>query len=115
MSSQKFRAWNGRAYIYGGFSIHATGKVITTPLIHVDGDLIVEQCLPIPGVDIYEGDLIQVDEFLWEILPIGTLTTDGEFGFSCKRKGSKHIYLVDKSIYGGKVVGHIHQNQKLLK
>lgn len=36
----KFRAWNGRAMEYGGFSIHATGKIvdIVEPLTFIKED-----------------------------------------------------------------------------
>ncbi len=32
MRELKFRAWNGKAMEYGGFSIHATGRVRPDPL-----------------------------------------------------------------------------------
>lgn len=66
MREFKFRAWNGYGMEYGGFSIHATGKVlICKGLTKVRPDSPVMQCTELKdcnGRDIYEGDIIQMNK-----------------------------------------------------
>lgn len=66
MSRYKFRAWNGSAMVYGGFSIHATGSVKVSPEEHALSGVTKESPImqftgkPISrGEDIYEGDILK--------------------------------------------------------
>lgn len=57
MKEMKFRAWNGCAMEYGGFSVHATGKIEATELTNVTEESPLMQ---------YTGRKIKNDEELWE-------------------------------------------------
>lgn len=86
MRQIKFRAWNGTAMEYGGFSIHATGVMYSSSrLSKADADSPIMQYtgLKNKGVDIYEGDLRQwsfegIDR-IYEVYYNELLT-----GFRCK-------------------------------
>jgi hypothetical protein len=78
----KFRAWNGESMEYGGFDIHATGKIVNilSPLSRLTESSPLMQFTGMQdsnGKDIYEGDLLECDndderfvvEVCWEEAP----------------------------------------------
>lgn len=69
MRDIKFRAWNGQSMEYGGFVIHAMGKIQITagPLTDVTEGSPIMQYTGLKdknGVGIYEGDI------LWSVNPV---------------------------------------------
>jgi len=113
MEKNKFRAWNniGQTMHYGGFSIHASGKLIVECFISCAAeDLVVEQFLnrrDVNGVDIYVGDIVDHVVFkTHEIISLEqfykvTLTEIGEYGW---RGDGKSL--------GFMVLGNIHTGWK---
>lgn len=65
MRDTRFRAWNGEAMEYGGFSVHATeGKIVPGSLTRVTEDSPLMQYAGFKdsqGTDIYEGDILLVE------------------------------------------------------
>lgn len=60
MREVKFRAWNGNAMEYGGFGVHATGKVcLISALSKVKEDSPIMQYV---GYGIYEGDIVAIKD-----------------------------------------------------
>ena len=65
---------------------------------------------------IYEGDLIQTEEILWLVEPIGSTERDGRYyGLCVSNKGDGNNYFIDESILAGVVVGNIYENPELLE
>ena len=69
MRDIRFRAWNGEAMEYGGFSVHATaGNIQPTPLTKVTAESPLMQYTGLKdknGVEIYEGDIVESGVEYW--------------------------------------------------
>jgi len=111
MRELKFRAWNGEAMEYGGFGVHAGGKIIidASGLTKVTEDSPVMQFTGLHdknGKEIYEGDIVQEGLRHWtaqwnqkylKFELTSETTSAGMYGFS------------------GAVIGNIYENPDLLK
>ena len=64
--------------------------------------------------DIYEGDLIQQDEIIWLVEPIGTIEHDNRYyGICVSNIKSGRTYIIEESILQGKVIGNIFENPEI--
>lgn len=111
MREIKFRAWDGNSMRFGGFSIHATGKLepfkgLST--LKVDSEVMQFIGLTtLDGVEVYQGDIVDVkidgERCIFEI----TFTVDRDFnGWEVTPQ-----HIED----GLKVIGNIHQHPELLE
>ena len=67
------------------------------------------------GKEIYEGDIMRVDETRWLIEPISVQERDGlNYGLCASPWGNGVNYLIDKSILVGEVIGNIYENPGFL-
>lgn len=113
MREIKFRAWNGCAMEYGGFSIHAAGAVLCGQLTKVKESSPVMQYSGVKdmdGVEIYEGDIL-VDQkmgFYWKVL----FRHPGMFVASDPTEEGSFVHLDD---FDFKAAGNIYENPELLK
>jgi uncharacterized phage protein (TIGR01671 family) len=136
----KFRAWNGRAMEYGGFSIHACGGLEPTTLTSVGEGAPIMQYTglkDVAGVEIYEGDIVEFT-YWWfdgtesESNLTGTIVySDHSMSFQLKgvknKEWERHtgyendteyltpfseLNFVDADFH---VLGNIHQHKELLE
>jgi len=111
----KFRAWNGEAMEYGGFSIHATGEVFEiSPLSNVKKDSPLMQFTGLKdknGKEIYEGDILKSESkehpFIFDVV-----FRDGSYYM-----GQWPTYLCEFNLKTLKyeVIGIIFENPNLLE
>ena len=116
MKENKFRAWNGEAMEYGGFSVHATSGTIIpdTPLTRVTVISPLMQYTGLKdknGVEIYEGDVVEhrsdlssaseVKYFEGAFIAGSPVTSNALINFNCANNVS--------------VIGNIYENKELLK
>lgn len=67
------------------------------------------------GTEIYEGDIIENDDYIWLIEPIGSLERDGNnYGLCASPRGNGENYFIDDSVLNGVVIGNIDENPELL-
>lgn len=89
MREIKFRAWDGVQYHYGGFSIHATGKIEKT--VFVREIISVEQFTGLHDknglTDIYEGDILSLSGEIYA--NIHEKRDRREFDFAIEGLGTK--------------------------
>lgn len=127
----KYRAWteDGRM-IYGGFSIHATGKVETDGVEIGTKIKDIMLCLgrcDKNGKEIYQSDILLVPGYLDEpdkyVVEYGMMPFDGGcyqyMGFGFKgigghREYSEDCFMVNQSHEECEVVGDIYHNPELL-
>jgi hypothetical protein len=107
----KFRAWNGQAMEYGGFAIHATGKIVDMcPMFDGDEDSPVMQftgLLDSKGVEIYEGDILKNTHPRWRKsgIPPFVMEWDSDRNGWCDYSPKQDF----------EVIGNIHQNLELVE
>lgn len=125
MREIKFRAWNGRAMEYGGFSIHATGKIEPMDaLTSVTEESPIMQYTGLKdknGVEIYEGDILRMpvdslaDNALDIVVEYGEHETPiGWYGRYIHRR-NEHCHINSAISYTSRVIGNIHENPELLE
>lgn len=116
MSEIKFRAWNGGAMEYGGFSVHATGEIVDiSPLSKVKKNSPLMQYTGLKdqnGKEIYKGDIIKYISPDGVALPTDLKITakviyeDGAF-----KDGRTKTYV---GWANWEVIGNIYQNPEKL-
>jgi uncharacterized phage protein (TIGR01671 family) len=112
----KFRAWNGEAMEFGGFSIHACGGVVGSSLSKVeDGCNDVMQFTGLHdknGVGIYESDIVKAESEYPAVIVFG----GGAFCLSFIYPGYTGSWEAMRNIAMDRyeVIGNIHQNPELL-
>lgn len=123
----KFRAWNGEAMEYGGFCIHATGKVVSEKgLTKVSTSSSIMQYTGLKdckGVEIYEGDIVRriqkdqrgniLDDFIAEVVWHKYATKFVVFppecdGLECGRS----LHFIGYGFV--EVIGNIYENSDLI-
>ena len=108
MRKIKFRAWSGDAMEYGGFSIHATGKVVPIEVItSVTKDSPIMQFTGLfdkNGEEIWEGDIIKGDDGLHDYV----LYSNGEFILMPQDDNCVYWELCE-------IIGNIYANPELLE
>ena len=115
----KFRAWNGKAMEFGGFSVHATGQLIKdshlgdvfsgNPLMQYTG------LKDKRGVEIYEGDIVLVKGA--RIAEVIFLEASGCWDLELIRVVSNTplgIILPNSYKYHAEIIGNIYNNPELL-
>jgi uncharacterized phage protein (TIGR01671 family) len=117
----KFRAWDGKMMHYGGFSIHATGKVEVLKGL-VPRSLKIMEYTGVTdkhGSEIYEGDTVEYEEWAiveekWQktgaivkrpIVWIGDMLTT-----EWSSQGLKVLMSINHEFT---IVGNIHENPEL--
>lgn len=117
----KFRAWNGRSMIHGGFSIHASGQVLSNEAEQAlaglkDDDFPVMQFAELKdknGKDIYEGDVVS------DHVGIGVVEYSSKHaGFRVNYKDGYCKWFYDYNLKGElesiEITGNIFQNPDLI-
>lgn len=92
MREIKFRLWNGKALVYGGFCIHSTGQLLRDgPLGDFLSDAPVMQFTGLKdssGNDIYEGDILKTTNGIGNVGAVewhdsGVYRTHTDSGLTC--------------------------------
>ena len=142
MREIKFRAWNGRSMEYGGFSVHATGKVIPdSELTNVGEGAPVMQYTGLKDQDktgIYEGDIVlkptgtckqisrEINQDGCEVTqyvanpPVKAVVSNRGYAFFLGTKEDNEYFGVlgygrDRMGYDLEVIGNIYENPELVE
>jgi hypothetical protein len=120
MRKIKFRAWDGLRMVSGGISFNSSTGELAARLHGVDGN---ERVMPLMqytgltdknGVEIYEGDIIEFTQTLFNVLPSNFPKKRAEVRWDQYRAG----FDVDITTAGRiniEVIGNIHQNPELME
>tara|TARA_R110002094_G_scaffold157781_2_gene144059 strand:- start:21950 stop:22291 length:342 start_codon:yes stop_codon:yes gene_type:complete len=111
MRDIKFRAWNGDAMEYGGFSVHATsGRIVPyNPLTQVKVDSPLMQYTGLKdknGKEIYEGDIVEHGEVRW---------SDCAFCLYVETNNQEPTRLCQDRCRRWEIIGNIHESPELLE
>ena len=128
MREIKFRAWNGEAMHFGGFTIHAGGSIIGSVFINPE---IVEvmQFTGLQdksGVDIYEGDIVHICDTgqAWSVeyddqearfVVFNQLNSNRRFNTDFTDPECPIVRICEGVEFKPGVIGNIHQNPELLE
>jgi hypothetical protein len=113
MREIKFRAWDEKDRImhYGGFSIHATGKIEPLEGLGPENPIVMQftGLKDKNGKEIWEGDIIKTAAGYLNSDPVVTFS-DGDWSYSYWKNE-----LCDDPAESWEVIGNIHENPDLVK
>ena len=119
-SRYKFRIWAGEGMHYGGFSIHATGKIMPLEgLSPATEESPVMQWTGLKdrnGVEIYEGDIVNY-HFVEDWSKMVCQWNGDKAEFALYDPSDKHYWGVNAGDISerAEVIGNIHENPELIE